>query len=107
MNRRTALLFIATLGATACSRGMAVGSAAPGASYFVSVTNATSSSVDVFFNDGADHALGTVAAGKTERFIIAGTRQTAVAIIGRAGARTSGPYQVTLSAGSTPSVTLR
>lgn len=91
-----------------CSRGVSVGSATPGAAFTVSVTNSTTSSMDVSYNDGSDHTLGAVAAGKTERFVVAGSRQVAVTLTGRAAnGRSSGPYQVQLATGTTPRVTLR
>jgi hypothetical protein len=49
-----------------------------------------------------------VAAGRTEQFVVAGSRQSAVSITGHsASGRTSGPYQVQLSSGETARVTLR
>jgi hypothetical protein len=105
---RTSILLAVALLSTACSRGVTVGSAAPGASYAVSVTNSTASAMDVSYNDGSEHMLGNVAAGKTDRFVVAGSRQSTVSISGRSAAgRTSGPYQISLAAGSTAAVTLR
>jgi hypothetical protein len=64
--------------------------------------------MDVYYNDGSEHALGSVAAGRSERFIVASPKTTTVSIGGRAqsGTRTSGPYQVTLG-GGTASLTLK
>lgn len=109
-NRRAALLLLLLMAtfATACSRGVSVGSATPGGAYTVSITNSTASTMDVSYNDGSDHTLGTVAVGRTERFVVAGSRLAAVTVTGRASnGRSSGPYQVQLAAGSTPKVTLR
>src|SRR4051812_39628743 len=92
-----------------CSRGIAVGSTSPGGSYSVMVANVTASDMDVSFNDGKDHPLGTVKAGKSQRFIVAGASRPNVTISGRAmtGSRSSGPYQVQLMNGNTVNVTLR
>jgi hypothetical protein len=109
LNRRRALVAIMAFTIAGCSRAISVGSSAAGTSYAVSVTNATGSSMDVYFTDGSEHSLGTVGSGKTEHFRIAGARTTIVSIIGRAqaGSRQSGPYQVNLQAGGTATVTLR
>ena len=110
MHRRFAYLvaFVAIF-AAGCSRSVSIGSSAPGTSYSVSVNNTTATVMDVSFNDGKDHFLGSVPAGKTERFVIAGPARQVVGISGRAqtGSRTSGPYQVSLVVGTSVSVTLR
>jgi hypothetical protein len=113
LSRRRALVALLALATAGCSRAIVVGSSTPGATggstFAINVTNMTGTSMDVFFTDGSEHPLGTVANGKAERFIIAGAKQTIVNIIGRAnaGSRQSGPYQVNLQAGGTASVTLR
>ena len=93
-----------------CARGVAVGSDAPGTAYTVFVTNSTSSTLDVSFNDGGDdRALGSVGVGRTERFIVASPRRTDITISGTtsSGTRISGPVRVSLTAGTGVRVTLR
>jgi hypothetical protein len=101
------LLLVTALAAAACSRAIEVGTSDPGAAYAVSVTNATAVMLDVTYNDGDDHGLGVVGAGRTERFVVASPRTTDITISGRGQSRTSGPVRVRLSAGSTARVTLR
>ena len=110
MLRRAALLLILAAVAAGCSRAIAVQSGDPTRSFSVEVTNETGVSMVVSYNDGrGDAILGTVASGRTERYIIASPANTSVAIRGAAtsGTRSAGPYTVSLTSGSTARVTLR
>jgi hypothetical protein len=98
------LLFLA-----GCSRAIAVGSS-PSAVYAVAVTNAAGEEMIVAYDDGTGpRALGAVADGRTDRFVIAASSRTSVQVSGRnrSGTKTSGPYTVQLVAGQTIPVILR
>lgn len=102
-------LAFACLLLAACSRSVSVAST-PAVTYAVRVTNASGVELAVSFDDGAGpRALGLVAPGRTERFVIASPRTTTVTFSGVTpdGSRTSGPIEVQLAAGSTVEVTLR
>jgi hypothetical protein len=108
--RRAALLLLLTSLVTGCARAVAVQSGDPTRSFSIEITNETGVSMVASYNDGrGDATLGTVAAGRTERYIIASPASTSVSIRGVAtsGGRTSGPYTVALTAGSTARVALR
>lgn len=110
MLRRAAILLLLSGAAAGCARAVAVQSGDPTRSFSIEITNETGVSMVVSYNDGrGDAILGTVAAGRTERYIIASPANTSVAIRGAAasGSRSSGPYTVSLTAGSTARVTLR
>ena len=103
------LLPLLMLFAAACSRAVAVGSN-EGAVYSVSVENQTGRTMVVSFEDSnGTGVLGTVRAGATERFIIARAAEPAVRVSGRSddGARTSGPYSITLDPARTVRVIVR
>jgi uncharacterized lipoprotein YajG len=106
---RSVTLLVALLLLAGCSRGMSVGSPEPTRTYSISVTNQTNVALVVSYNDGrADAILGSVSAGATERFVIAGSTSPTVTVRGTAaGGRTSGPYTVTLTPGITQTVILR
>jgi len=107
---RRAVPFLIALTTAACARGIEVGSPAPSQTYAVSIINKTDVALIVSYNDGrGDAILGNVAAGATERFIIAAPASTTVTIRGASpsGTRTAGPVSVTLVAGTTQSVRLR
>lgn len=107
---RTSIAVAALLVLTGCARGMTVGSPEPTETYSISVQNQTSVDLIVSYNDGRGSALlGTVRAGATERFVIAGSAASTVQVSGAAvsGSRTSGPYTVSLLPGRTQSVVLR
>jgi uncharacterized lipoprotein YajG len=107
--RRVALLL--TLFALAgCSRGMNVGSPSPAETFSISVQNMTGVTMVVSYDDGrGDAILGAVNASSTERFIIAApaTQTISVRAEAVAGTRRSGPYTVTLVAGTPQTVRLR
>jgi hypothetical protein len=110
LRTRSIPLVLAVLLLAGCARAVAIESDAPGSAYTVFVTNSTSSTLDVSFNDGGDdRALGSVGAGRTERFIVASPRRTDITIAGAtsSGTRLSGPVRVTLTAGAGARVTLR
>ena len=110
MRRRAALLLILSVALAGCSRAVAVQSGDPTRSFSIEITNETGTAMVVSYNDGrGDATLGTVAAGRTERYIIASPANNSVAIRGVAtsGGRTAGPYTVSLTAGSTARVSLR
>ena len=110
MRRRDALLVLLAIVLASCTRAIAVQSGDPNRAYSIEVTNETGVTMIVSYNDGrGDATLGTVDPGRTERFIIASPASTSVAIRGAAasGGRTSGPYTVSLTAGSTARATLR
>ncbi len=108
--RRTALLpLVIAAAAAACVRGASV-QPAPTPVYAVSVRNTTAAEIVVSYDDGAaSRALGTVPAGRTERFVIAAPASTTVDIVARAasGNATFQPVTVQLVAGSTIPVTIR
>lgn len=93
----------------ACARGISV-TPPPTPVYAISVRNATDTEVVVSYDDGtASRALGTVLAGRTERFVIAAPASTSIEVLGRAasGATNYGPFRLTLVAGSTVPVTIQ
>jgi uncharacterized lipoprotein YajG len=108
--RRTLLLLSILLVASGCARGMSVGSSTPAETFSISVHNMTSVTMAVTYDDGrGDAMLGTVNAGATERFIIAAPATRTISVRGEAvsGSRRSGPYTVTLVAGTPQSIRLR
>jgi hypothetical protein len=110
VRRRAALLLLLSVLFTGCARAIAIDSGDPTRSFSIEITNETGTPMVVSYNDGrGDATLGTVAAGRTERYIIASPASTSVAIRGVAtsGGRTVGPYTVALTAGSTARVSLR
>lgn len=110
MRRQRALLVLLPLALAACARAVAVQSADASRNYDVEITNQTGTTMVVSYNDGrGDAILGSVAPNRTERYIIASPASSTITIRGVAasGSRTSGPFQVTLTSGSTARVTLR
>lgn len=74
-----ALLVVATL--SGCARSVALNTD-PGETYAVNVTNPLSHAMIVSFDDGSgSRLLGTVGAGRTERFVIAGSASQTVSIV--------------------------
>ena len=107
--RRSILLFT-LLFISGCSRGMSVGSSTPAETFSINVQNTTGVSMVVSYDDGRGAAiLGTVDAGATERFIIAAPATLTISVRGEAvsGSRRSGPYTVSLAAGTPRTVLLR
>ena len=106
----TLTLTLILLVLSACSRGIDVGSSTPAETFSINVQNATGVTMVVTYDDGrGDAMLGTVDAGATERFIIAAPATRTVSVRGEAasGSRRSGPYTVTLVAGTPQTVQLR
>lgn len=103
-----ALLMAIVAGGCAGMRKVDVGPSSA-TTYRVDVYNARGGTVTVFYNDGgAERELGTVPAGRTERFIIPSPATTTVTIRARtAGGTTLGPYTVALTAASPARVTIR
>lgn len=107
---RRLFLFLSIISLAGCARGMDVGSATPAETFSISVQNMTGVTMVVSYDDGrGDAILGTVAASATERFIIAAPATQTVTVRGEAatGSRRSGPYTVTLAAGTPQTVRLR
>jgi hypothetical protein len=109
--RRSALVLLLVTAALlgGCSRAVSVGSDTSVA-YAVEVRNTLAVDMIVSYDDGSGaHALGAVQGGRTERFIVASPRTTAVTISARnaSGTRVSGPFPVQLQAGQTQRVDLR
>ena len=107
---RRSLLLLTLLALTGCARGMSVGSSTPADTFSINVQNMTGLTMVVTYDDGrGDAMLGTVNAGATERFIIAAPATQTVSVRGEAvsGSRRSGPYTVTLVAGTAQTVRLR
>ncbi|HUG41878.1 MAG TPA: hypothetical protein VMM12_15420 [Longimicrobiales bacterium] len=100
-----ALLCAATL--VGCARSVTLDTD-PGETYAVSVVNPMPHAMIVSFDDGSGaRLLGTVGAGRTERFVIAGSANTTVSIIARDEAETHTVRKtVVLRAGSTVEVLL-
>lgn len=101
-----AIVVLATTGC-ASMRSASVGTD-PG-NYSIDATNQMGHSMTVFWSEGGDERmLGSVAAGRTERFIVTSSTPN-VTILARDANRThtAGPWQVTLVAGSPQRVTIR
>ena len=98
------------LAGCASMRGVEVGSGGDAsASYAIQVTNNRGSSVQISYTDGgARIQLGTVAAGNTERFIIASPQSTSITVYASNSSGTNvGNFPVTLAAGTTTRITVR
>lgn len=97
MKKSFAMVAIVTFVLSGCAstRGVKVGSDA-NAAYRVDVHNTHSSSVTVSYADSrGSHQLGTVAAGRTEQFVIASPSATTVTVMGITAA--GGHYETTVS----------
>lgn len=104
---RTALVIALSL--AGCARAVEV-SSGPAPTYPITVRNSVGEDAIVAYDDGSGaRTLGTVQAGRTERFIIAAPRAMAISISARStsGTRTWGPFALELAAGETRSVTIR
>jgi hypothetical protein len=99
----TALVIIAAL--AGCARSVALNTD-PGQTYAVSVTNPMPHAMIVSFDDGSGvRLLGTVGAGRTERFVIAGSAAPTVSIVAHDEAETHTVRKtVVLQAGGTVDV---
>lgn len=99
---------LAALLLTAC-RSIAVQSD-PRPTYTIDVHNDTNEAMIVSYNDGrGDALLGTVAANRSERFVIASSVSSIITVTAtnEARSRTLGPFQVALVAGTPQPVRLR
>jgi hypothetical protein len=109
MRRSSALSLLAGLVLVlGCARAVEVGSAAP--SYPIRVQNSAAADLIVSYDDGSGpRTLGTVQAGRTERYIIASPGRLTITVQGRSadGGVTSGPHTVELRTGDPPTVVLR
>ena len=103
-----ALLLLVTL-SSACASMRSVSVGSEGATYSIEVLNSTGRSADVYWSTGGNpKLLGSVGAGRRERFVIAGATSSSVSVTARdTSGRTLGPYNVDLQAGVTKSLTLR
>jgi hypothetical protein len=104
----SAMMVLVLTAGCASMRSASVGTDA--ANYSIDATNQMGHSMTVFWSDGGEEKmLGSVAAGRTERFIIAAPRTTSISVMARDANRThmAGPWQVTLVANSPQRVTIR
>lgn len=101
------LALIVGIAGTACARGVTLNEDAGGA-YAVNVVNEMPHPMVVSFDDGATtRLLGTVAANREERFVVAGARGATVTLIATDEADTHTVRRtVTLSPGATVDVRL-
>lgn len=100
-----ALVWIAAL--AGCARSVALDTD-PGQTYAVNVTNPMPHAMIVSFDDGSGaRLLGTVGAGRTERFVIAGSANQTVSIVAHDEAETHTVRKtIVLQPGSTVEVRL-
>jgi hypothetical protein len=96
------------LAGCASMRGVEVGSEAS-TTYAIQVTNNRGSTVQISYTDGGTRIqLGPVAAGGSERFIIASPQSTSITVYASNTAGTNvGNFPVTLAAGTTTRITVR
>ncbi len=101
------LLLVLGVAVSACTRGVTL-NPEPETIYAVNVTNDLAEPMIVSFDDGSGtRLLGTVAAGGTERFVLAGAASQTVSIIARNEADTRTVRRsVTLVPGETVAVRL-
>ncbi len=77
------LVLLLGIAASACTRGVTL-NPEPETTYAVNVTNDLGEAMIVSFDDGSGtRLLGTVAAGNTERFVVAGSANQTVSITAR------------------------
>jgi hypothetical protein len=91
-----------------CARAIEVGSD-PRPTYRLSVVNELPYPMIVSYSDPrGDALLGTVPAGRTEHFVIAGTTAAGIVVTARSadGTLTRGPYTIQLIAGQAQTVRL-
>lgn len=99
------LAALLSLGAFSCARSVAVESE-PSADYAITVENRTASVLSVSFDDGAVRAeLGSVEAGRTERFVVVPDNPS-ITVIGTSSSGRSYRRSVVLRAGETVRVVL-
>lgn len=110
--RQALRLILATfilLAAPACTRAMHVGSD-PAPVYRLLVSNQLGEAMLVSYNDGSgDRLLGSVPAGRSDSFVVAGSASADISVSARnsAGTRSAGPWTVRLVAGEQVTVQLR
>ena len=107
-NRPVTLIAVILLAAlTGCARGVDFDSD-PGQTYAVNVVNTFSEPMIISFDDGnGARLLGTVEAGRSERFVVAGTAGGTISVIARDEADTRTVRRtVTLVPGGTVEVRL-
>ena len=104
--RLAALGLLVLAGGVGCARSVSFDT--PGPTYSIQVENSLSQDMIVSYDDGSGpRTLGTVAAGRSERFVVATDRTTVtITAANSSRTRTAGPYSVQLTAGTTPRVTL-
>jgi hypothetical protein len=104
------LAFAAISTATSgCTRAIQVGSE-PAPVYRLVVANDLPEAMIVAYNDGrGDRTLGSVPAGRSDTFVVAGSASPAITVTARnaQGSRTAGPFSVQLVPGSQVTVRLR
>jgi hypothetical protein len=106
---RTGAAACALLTLSACARAMQVGSE-PTPVYRIVVTNQTSETLIVGYNDGRGESIfGAVPANSSDTFVVARPADLAITVTARnaAGTRTIGPLSVQLRAGESVPVHLR
>jgi hypothetical protein len=105
---RASVLLLVLTGA-ACSRAVTVNSQ-PAATVSLEVRNTFPDEMIVSYNDGsATRTLGSIPAGRTERFVIVPPASSSITVTARnsAGSRNFGPLRLTVSPGGTSSVVIR
>lgn len=106
---RLVLSAIIILAAPACTRAMHVGSD-PAPVYRLLVSNQLGEAMLVSYNDGSgDRLLGSVPAGRSDSFVLAGSASADISVSARnsQGTRSAGPWTVRLIAGEQVTVQLR
>lgn len=77
------VVLLLAVAASACARGVDF-EPDPGAATAINVINEMPHAMIVWFDDGeGERLLGTVSAGTTDRFVIAGTGATTVSVVAR------------------------
>lgn len=102
-----ALVLAIMISLAGCTRGVELNTD-PGQSYAISVVNPRAQPMVVSFDDGSGtRLLGTVGAGQTERFVVAGSTSQTVSVVAEDEARTFTVRRtVVLRAGDTVEVRL-
>jgi hypothetical protein len=105
---RNVLMFVAILGAVACSRNVRIESE-PNRGYAVLVHNTMPHAMIVSYNDGSGpRILGTVLGGASDRFMIVSPKKADVVVTATDEARSHNrEYSVTLVAGQDMDVAIR
>lgn len=110
MKRSSFVVLMAAFLATGCAsmRGVQVGTE-PSKTYAIEVTNSRGSTVTISYTGNASNGnLGTVAPGRTERFVIALNEPGQITVVAKTSSGASaGNYPVTLQPGVTQRITVR